>query len=178
MNTITGFPPIAEDNAVILILGSMPSIKSLEAQQYYAHPQNSFWFIMTKLLGCATVTAYSERKKLLTRNRIALWDVLKTCRRKGSLDSSIENGTTVLNDFNAFFAEHPSIRAVFFNGSRAQQEYNRHILPSLDPGYAALAYERLPSTSPAMASLSRDQKLKAWRRIMEYLDQPGCCAHT
>ena len=175
MNTITGFPPIAEDNAVILILGSMPSIKSLEAQQYYAHPQNSFWFIMTKLLGCADVPAYSERKKLLTRNRVALWDVLKTCRRKGSLDSSIENGTTVLNDFNTFFAGHPSIRAVFFNGSRAQQEYNRSILPSLDPGYAGIAYERLPSTSPAMASLSRDQKLEAWKRVMEYLDQPGCC---
>ena len=178
MSTITGFPPIADENAIVLILGSMPSIKSLEARQYYAHPQNSFWFIMTKLLGCADVPAYSERKKLLTRNRVALWDVLKTCRRKGSLDSSIENGTTVLNDFNTFFAEHPSIRAVFFNGSRAQQEYNRSILPSLDPGYAGIAYERLPSTSPAMASLSRDQKLKAWKRIMAYLDQPGCCTPT
>ena len=103
MSTVTGFPPIADNNAIILILGSMPSIKSLEQQQYYAHPRNSFWFIMTTLLGDKSDLDYAERKALLLHNKIALWDVLNTCQRKGSLDSSIKNETIVVNDFNKFF---------------------------------------------------------------------------
>ncbi len=170
MNTVTGFPPIADPNATVLILGSMPSIKSLEAQQYYAHPQNSFWHIITRLLGGNAASDYNDRKMLLTQNGIALWDVLKTCQREGSLDSSIRNGTTVVNDFNTFFNEHPLIKAVFFNGSRAQHEYNKHILPTLDARCSALTYTRLPSTSPAMASLSRKQKLRAWKTILKYLN--------
>ena len=154
MSTVTGFPPIADNNAIILILGSMPSIKSLEEQQYYAHPRNSFWFIMTELLGDKSDLDYAERKALLLHNNIALWDVLNTCQRKGSLDSSINNETIVVNDFNKFFTEHLLIRAVFFNGARAQQEYNRHVLPVLNAEFASIPYQRLPSTSPAMASLN------------------------
>jgi len=169
MSTVTGFPPIADNNAIILILGSMPSIKSLEQQQYYAHPRNSFWFIMTKLLGNKPDLDYEERKALLLHNKTALWDVLNTCQRKGSLDSSINNETIVVNDFNKFFTEHPLIRAVFFNGTRAQQEYNKHILPTLDAKFSSIKYERLPSTSPAMASLSREQKLQQWKVILQNL---------
>ena len=131
MSVITGFPPIADNNSIILILGSMPSIRSLDAQQYYAHPRNSFWFIMARLFGDKAEMNYSEKKKLLLGNRIALWDVLNTCQRKGSLDSSIKNKSIVVNDFNGFFSDHPLIRAVFFNGSRAQQEYNRQVLDFL-----------------------------------------------
>ena len=170
MNTVTGFPPVADRNATVLILGSMPSIKSLAAQQYYAHPQNSFWHIMTRLLGGSAAAGYNEKKMLLMKNRIALWDVLRTCQREGSLDSSIRQGTSVVNDFNTFFRQHPLIKAVFFNGSRAQQEYNKHILPTLDAKFSALSYARLPSTSPAMASLTREQKLQAWKAILEHLD--------
>jgi len=169
MITVTGFPPIADNNAVILILGSMPSIKSLEARQYYAHPRNSFWFIMTKLLDNTSGMDYEKRKALLLHNRIALWDVLNTCQRKGSLDSSINNDTTVANDFNTFFDDYPLIKAVYFNGARAQQEYNKHILPTLDAKFSSIEYERLPSTSPAMASLSREQKLRQWKTILHYL---------
>jgi double-stranded uracil-DNA glycosylase len=169
MGTVTGFPPIADKSAVILILGSMPSIKSLDEQQYYAHPRNSFWFIITKLLSSDTELEYEQKKALLLHNRIALWDVLNTCQRKGSLDSSIKNDSTVANDFNAFFDDHPLIKAVYFNGTRAQQEYNRHILPTLDAKYSSIEYERLPSTSPAMASLSREQKLQQWKIILHYL---------
>ena len=169
MSTVTGFPPIADNNAIILILGSMPSIKSLEQQQYYAHPRNSFWFIMTKLLGDKSDLDYAERKALLLHNKIALWDVLNTCQRKGSLDSSIKNETIVVNDFNKFFTEHLLIRTVFFNGSRAQQEYNRHVLPVLNTEFASISYQRLPSTSPAMASLNREQKLQQWKIILHHL---------
>jgi hypoxanthine-DNA glycosylase len=169
MDTVTGFPPIADKNAVILILGSMPSIKSLDEQQYYAHPRNSFWFIITKLLSSDTELEYAQKKALLLNNRIALWDVLNTCQRKGSLDSSIKNDSTIANDFNAFFDDHPLIKAVYFNGTRAQQEYNRHIVPTLDAKYSSIEYKRLPSTSPAMASLSREQKLQQWKIILHYL---------
>ena len=169
MNTVTGFPPIADNSAVILILGSMPSIKSLQAEQYYAHPRNSFWFSMTKLFAGNTELDYAQRKALLLHNRIALWDVLNTCQRKGSLDSSIKNETTIVNDFNKFFAEHPLIKAVYFNGTRAQQEYNKHVLAMIDEKFTAIEYMRLPSTSPAMASLNREQKLQQWKVILQYL---------
>jgi len=169
MNTVTGFPPIADNNAVILILGSMPSIKSLQAEQYYAHPRNSFWFIMTKLFACNAELDYEQRKALLKHNRIALWDVLNTCQRIGSLDSSIKNETTLANDFNSFFNEHPLIKAVYFNGSRAQQEYNKQVLTEIDERFSTIEYLRLPSTSPAMASLNREQKLQQWKAILQYL---------
>ena len=169
MNAVTVFPPIADNNAVILILGSMPSIKSLQAKQYYAHPRNSFWFIMTKLFASKPDLNYAQRKELLLQNRIALWDVLNTCQRKGSLDSSINNETTIVNDFNKFFAEHPLIKAVYFNGARAQQEYNKHVLALIDEKFSAIEYMRLPSTSPAMASLNREQKLQQWKSILQYL---------
>lgn len=166
---VNGFPPIADNNAIILILGSMPSIRSLEQQQYYAHPRNSFWPIVTELLSSNTSIEYEAKKALLIHNRIALWDVLKSCHRKGSLDSSIKNETIVANDFNDFLSQHPSIKAVYFNGARAQQEYNKLVLPTLDAWFSSIEYVRLPSTSPAMASLSREQKLRQWKTILQYL---------
>lgn len=169
MGTITGFPPIADGNAVVLILGSMPSKKSLDAQQYYAHPQNSFWPIMTRLLAAGAGLDYEQKKALLLKNRIALWDVLDSCQRNGSLDSSIENASVVVNDFNGFFDAHPLINAVYFNGARAQQEYSRRVLPGLDDKFRGIACKRLPSTSPAMASLDREQKYQQWKCITERL---------
>lgn len=169
MSTVSGFPAVANNNAKILILGSMPSIKSLQDNQYYAHPRNSFWFIMTSLFGNKTDLDYNARKALLLNNRVALWDVLNTCHRKGSLDSSIKNETVVVNDFNDFFKAHPLIKAVYFNGTHAQQEYNKQVLPALDKKFLNIKYARLPSTSPAMASLTREQKLQQWKVILQYL---------
>ena len=148
----------------------MPSIKSLQAKQYYAHPRNSFWFIMSALFADNRELDYEQKKTLLLDNRIALWDVLKSCHRKGSLDSSIKNSTIEANDFNSFFAEHKSIKAVYFNGARAEQEYRKHVLPTLDKKFSAMEYTRLPSTSPAMASLSREQKLQQWKVILQNLN--------
>jgi hypoxanthine-DNA glycosylase len=147
----------------------MPSIKSLQAHQYYAHPRNSFWFIMSALFADNRVLDYEDKKALLLNNRIALWDVLKACQRKGSLDSSIKNSTTEANNFNRFLSAHKSIKAVYFNGARAEQEYRKHVLPTLDEKFSTIKYTRLPSTSPAMASLSREQKLQQWRIILQFL---------
>ncbi len=173
MSTVTGFPPVADSNAIILILGSMPSIRSLEAGQYYAHPRNSFWPIITTLLNAEANLDYEQRKMLLLNSRIALWDVLNTCHRKGSLDSSIKKETAKANDFNSFFTQHPLIRAVYFNGTRAQQEYNKQVLPVLEEKFSVIDYVRLPSTSPAMASLSQEQKLKQWQVILDNLKNNG-----
>ena len=163
MQHIESFPPIETADARILILGSMPGEASLRANQYYAHPRNLFWRIMGELLGIDPVSPYSQRVQALKSARIALWDVLRSCRREGSLDSSIDDGSLVPNDLAAFFLNHPGITHVFFNGSRAEQCYRKHVCPG--SGSGAIQYLRLPSTSPANASVSCARKLEAWRVI-------------
>ena len=169
---VRSFAPVASADARILILGSMPGVASLNAGQYYAHPQNRFWPIMGRLLGFDPAqTAYAKRKACLTEAGIALWDVLQSCERPGSLDSAIRRETQIANDFAAFFAAHPLICRVYFNGAHAEQVFRRYVRPSLsEPG--ALAFTRLPSTSPAHASLSFDDKLAQWAQILA-ADQ-GC----
>ena len=164
-NFAASFAPHAESDARILILGSMPGRESLKAVRYYAHPRNQFWRIMSALLGFAAYTPYEDRLLALQLHGIALWDVMRSCQRAGSLDASIEANSIEANDFAAFFHNHASIRAVFFNGAAAQAIYNQHVLPSLPA--LPLRYTRLPSTSPAHASLTFEQKLDAWRRIFD-----------
>lgn len=162
MSRVHGFPPIADRRASLLILGSMPGRQSLEVGQYYAHPRNAFWPIIDCVFGIDRHLPYEARCRGLRTQRIALWDVLKTCNRPGSLDASIEPSSIVANDFVTFFAEHPGIRAVYFNGQMAEQAFRRHVLP--DAG-SSLPTLRLPSTSPANASYSFERKLAAWRVI-------------
>jgi len=168
MAHVRGFPPIARPEARILILGSMPSRESLARQQYYAHPRNAFWPIVTQLLGLAG-DDYAERTAALARRGVALWDVLQACFRSGSLDSAIDDRTIVTNDFPAFFSAHPRIRAVYFNGAKAESVYRRHVLPVLAAPAAGLPLSRLPSTSPANAGMSPRQKAAAWRVICDGL---------
>ena len=157
------FKPIINDSARILILGSMPGITSLSEQQYYAHPQNAFWRIMAALFDFDVGVDYQQRLAFLQANDVALWDVLHSCKREGSLDAMIQPETKVANDFKALFKNYPNVRAIFFNGAKAESYFKRHILPSLAQYPLHLA--RLPSTSPAHASLSFDKKLDAWRVI-------------
>lgn len=164
MPRIRSFPPFADDNARVLILGSMPGIASLRAQQYYAHPQNAFWHIMGEIVGASPALPFEARKAKLQAAGIALWDVLASCTRASSLDADIDKASIVVNDFASFFAAHPHIRAVFFNGGTAEQFFKRHVAPSL--GQRALHLQRLPSTSPAHASLPRKQKVAAWRTAL------------
>ena len=113
------FEPVAQADARILILGSMPGRDSLRAAQYYAHPRNAFWRIMADILHFDAGVPYQNRTAALSAARIALWDVLHSCRRPGSLDSSIEANTVVVNDFQSFFLRYAGINAVIFNGSKA-----------------------------------------------------------
>jgi len=143
----------------------MPGEASLKAGQYYAHPRNAFWPIIEAVLGIRRDLPYGDRLTALAERRIALWDVLASCVRPGSLDSSILGSTVVPNDFPGFFRRHPLIRAVFFNGAKAEQAWKRWVAPSLtEPGIRLV---RLPSTSPAHAGLSLQQKTDAWRAVAE-----------
>ncbi len=160
---IYSFAPIADKNAEILILGSMPGRASLAAGQYYAHAQNAFWRIISELLQLDPTSPYEVRVQALNSARIALWDVLQSCRREGSLDSMIEADTQTANDFCTFFRAHPQITHVFFNGAKAEACFRQHVLREI--GSRVLRYTRLPSTSPANASLSYARKLEAWRTI-------------
>ena len=167
---VHSFPPVCKSDAHILILGSMPGKVSLQSYQYYAHPQNTFWPIMESLFGILNPLGYPERIRLLTNHRIALWDVLRTCVRTGSLDSSINASSITANDFCAFYTAAPNIQAVFFNGATAEREYIKRVIPTLTEKVAALPNYRLPSTSPAMASLSKEQKHKRWQLIIATLN--------
>ena len=164
MARIHSFEPIADGNAEVLILGSMPGTRSLAAGEYYAHPHNVFWRILSELLHFDAASSYEARVRVLKSARIALWDVLHSCVRAGSLDAMIENGTQSANDFRRFFGGHSKIRNVFFNGAKAEACYRRHVLREIGPG--TISYSRLPSTSPANASMSFAHKLRAWRAIL------------
>jgi hypoxanthine-DNA glycosylase len=150
-------PPIADASAQILILGNMPSVMSLSAQQYYGNPRNAFWRIAGELLGFDPASPYEERTAALRVRGVAVWDVLRLCRRAGSLDSAIEPDSMVANDFAAFLAAHPAIERVLFNGAAAERNFVR--LAGID---RPLRYRRLPSTSPAQTMRYAD-KLQAWR---------------
>lgn len=156
---VYSFPPVADDRARVLILGSMPGVLSLAENQYYAHPRNLFWPIMGSLFGAGRDVAYEQRLRLLQDHRIALWDVLHSCQRDGSLDSDIQY--EVANDFATFFNTYPQITHVFFNGGKAESSFRKHVR-GVGQG---LVMTRLPSTSPAHASLSFDKKLEAWSQI-------------
>ncbi len=151
---VKSFAPIENADARILILGSMPGEASLRAGQYYAHPRNLFWHIMGELLDTDPATSYDRRTQALKSARIALWDVLRSCRRKGSLDSSIDGESLVPNDFGAFFRRHPGITHVFFNGSKAEECYRRQVRPNLKTGPLNTCACRLPArqTHPFPAS--------------------------
>ncbi len=168
-----GFAPVARADARVLILGSMPSVASLQAQQYYAHPRNAFWPIMAALTGVPAQAPYAQRLAGLTASRIALWDVLQSCVRAGSLDADIDERSIIANDFAGFLQRHRQIEHVCFNGAKAAETFRRHVLPALAPALASLQYHRLPSTSPANASSSLARKLERWRVVIGSATDPA-----
>lgn len=171
-DVITGFPPIARADARILVLGSMPSEESLRLQQYYAHPRNAFWPMMMSLLGASPEMDYRDRLTVLLDRGIAVWDTLKTCARAGSLDSAIIDASIEVNDFEQFFARHASIRHVFFNGRKSEQVFRKHVLHNLPQRFRSLEFHLLPSSSPAMASLTMRAKTERWRLLVDKLSAP------
>lgn len=162
----TGFPPIIDKNSRVLILGTMPSVKSLQQQEYYAHPQNTFWWIMGKLFGAHQHEAYQLRQQILRKQGIAVWDVIYQCYRAGSLDSAIDAKTVVANDFTNKIIKPYHIERIFFNGKSAESLFKRYVIKEGQLNENGIAMQALPSTSPANARLKREEKLKIWRRYL------------
>jgi double-stranded uracil-DNA glycosylase len=158
---LTGFPPIVDHRARVLVLGSMPGVLSLQKGQYYAHLRNLFWRIAAELFDFDGGADYAVRTAALRDAGIGLWDVLHGCERRGSLDSSITRDSMKANDFHGLLTAYPDIGRVCFNGVKAEQMFHRFVQPVLaDP--KRVSYQRLPSTSPANASIPYDVKLRAW----------------
>ena len=163
----TCFPPIADAHARVLILGSLPGQVSLQRQQYYAHPHNAFWKIMGRRFGAGPELPYAERAQRLIQNGIALWDVCAAAQRPGSLDASIVHSSVVPNNLAAFIASHPGIGLVCFNGGKAADLYRRLVLPGLPAIGRAIRTATLPSTSPAHAAMSFEDKLARWADVLQ-----------
>jgi len=166
---VQSFEPVIGYRPRIVILGSMPGVASLEAVQYYAHPQNAFWRIMGTLFGFDHEVDYETRIGEICKLPIVLWDSLQSCHRPGSLDSNIDVNSAQANDFPTLLNRFPEIRAIFFNGATSEKYFRKLALPNLSPGLD-IELLRLPSTSPAHAGMSFDQKLDAWRQILVYLN--------
>lgn len=155
---LTGFPPVLVPSIRILILGSFPGEASLAAQQYYAHPRNQFWRLLSAVLDDPIAELpYVERLQRVLAHRIGLWDVINVCEREGSLDASIRRAEA--NDFAILKHQCPELKRVCFNG-KTSGKYERQFA---DAGFETLV---LPSSSPANAQLSFEQKLTQWKNIL------------
>jgi hypoxanthine-DNA glycosylase len=163
---LRGFPPVVDERARTLILGSFPSAQSLATGQYYANPRNAFWPITGELFGFDAAAPYGKRLAALQSHGVALWDVLRVCRRVGSADSAIEPKSLAANDFDELFAHYPTITTVHFNGAKAADLF-RKLATATD----RIRYQRLPSTSPAHV-MRPGAKLAAWR-VIAIPAQPG-----
>lgn len=146
----------------MLVLGSLPSKMSLRTGQYYGNPQNAFWRVMGELFDAGAQLPYAVRTNRLSDSGIAVWDVLRSSVRPGSMDSAIDQSTAVANDFTSFFAQQPNIQLVCFNGQKAAQMFERLVVPEISEKSNSLRYQTLPSTSPAYAAMSFDEKLRRW----------------
>ncbi|REC46589.1 DNA-deoxyinosine glycosylase [Chryseobacterium pennipullorum] len=160
-NRISSFPPVIDSHSEILILGSIPGVKSLEKQQYYAHPQNKFWKIIFELLQEEYTEEYVVRMEILKKHHIALWDVIDSCERKGSLDSEIRNEEA--NQIAELLEQHPRVKAIFSNGGKSY----KNVQKLLGKNYR-LPIFLLPSTSP-LHTISFDKKLEDWKAILKFL---------
>lgn len=169
MSGVTSFPPQLGAACRVLVLGTAPSLRSLEMGQSYAHPHNLFWPFMGVLYDAGSEWTYAERIARLHAAGIGLWDVLKECERAGSLDSGIRVRSEVPNDVAALLDAQPTIRAIALNGTKAQQVFQRRIAPTILAERSVLPEVLgLPSTSPANASMSRALKLARWRELLRW----------
>lgn len=155
---LTGFPLIMRTDARWLILGSFPGVASLAAGQYYAHPRNQFWRLLSAVLDDDLVGRdYPGRLARLAQHRIGLWDVIAACERQGSLDTAIRRAQAA--DFSGLLSGFPALRTIAFNGKTSGR-----FAPQFESaGFRTLV---LPSSSPANAQLSFDEKLVKWRALL------------
>jgi len=156
-----GFNFIAGREPKVMILGTMPSVQSMADDFYYAHPRNAFWPIMNTIFNQAIETQ-KDKIRLIEQSHCLLWDVLSSCERQGSLDSAIKKPVT--NDFERLFKQYPSLQTILFNGQAAEKLFKRYVVKSQRlPDH--LSCYTLPSTSPANARLTLEDKRLKWQAI-------------
>lgn len=161
----TAFPPVIDNHSCILMLGTMPGEESLRKQQYYGHKSNQFWIIIYKLFGEPLSDDYDKRVAFILSKGIALWDVLSSCEREGSLDSKIKNEQA--NDFSTLFSTYPNIRYILFTSKKAEEFYKRYVKCTENDRI----YLTLPSPSPANAQMTLDRKLELWKVILDIINK-------
>lgn len=166
MTKCKSFKASVDKNSLVLILGSMPGVKSLEEQEYYAHPQNRFWRLMGEICQeqKLNIFSYNEKLKTLLKNHIALWDTIGTCKREGSLDSDIENEKP--NDIRKLLNTYPKICAIFLNGNKSYSAFKKYF-PDLFEKYDCF---KMPSTSPANARYNLSLLIEEWGVITNYIN--------
>lgn len=158
--TKTSFEPISNSKTEILILGSMPGDKSIELKEYYGHPQNRFWKLISFITNNKLPVAYEEKKALLLKTKIGIWDVAKKANRRGSLDRAIRD--VVPNDIENFIIQHKNLNVICFNGKKPEALYDKYFKRKPD-----IKYISLPSSSPANVSIDFDTICKKWQQILE-----------
>ncbi|BCN93472.1 DNA-deoxyinosine glycosylase [Thiomicrorhabdus immobilis] len=164
-NFCQGFEYISAQNPHWMILGTMPSVESLNQAFYYAHPRNAFWPIMHSLTQ-RPINTQQEKERLIKQAGLVLWDVLQSCQRQGSLDSDIKEPQA--NDFESLLSENPTIKTICFNGKKAEQLFKRHVLKRQRIPQE-ITYIVLPSTSPANATITVEDKWLFWQENLSHL---------
>jgi len=155
----TSFDPISNADTTILILGTMPGDKSLELGEYYGHSRNRFWKIISTITNNDLPLTYADKKSLLLKTKIGIWDVAHKVNRKGSLDSAIEDEEP--NDLHNFIQKHKNLKVIGFNGTKSEALYDKYF-----DRKAGIKYISLPSTSPANTGIDFDNICKQWRQIL------------
>ncbi|WP_110955175.1 DNA-deoxyinosine glycosylase [Anaerosinus massiliensis] len=162
MSFCESFAPAIDTKSKILILGSMPGIQSLNQQQYYAHPQNRFWRVITAVCQEDAVPEnYEDKLTMLLQHQFALWDVIQSCEREGSLDSAILQ--EIPNDFTSLLEAYPQIKTICFNGGKAFSSYKKHFKMMQSD---RINYITLPSTSPANARWTLPKLISHWQHTI------------
>ncbi|SDS71387.1 G/U mismatch-specific uracil-DNA glycosylase [Paenibacillaceae bacterium GAS479] len=164
---VYSFPPLVQPGATVLILGSMPGVKSLQEQRYYANDRNYMWRILYALSGRVPDEAYEDRLAYAASIGVGMWDMISSCVRPGSLDMNIRDA--VPNDLVGLVQAHPSLRALIFNGTKSFATYQKHF--KNHPALANLELLRMPSTSPIPTPAMRtlEDRLAEWVRLKPYL---------
>jgi hypoxanthine-DNA glycosylase len=166
MSWAASFSAEVDAQTRVLVLGSMPGTVSLQANQYYAHARNSFWPIMAEVFDFDRNAAYNKRLACLKNAGVGLWDVYSECQRSGSLDAAIDRKTASINDFSLILTHCKNLQAIALNGKAAQQAFKTNVAESLPESIVLLD---MPSTSPAYAAMSYEEKKQYWARVKEYV---------
>ncbi|WP_127533733.1 DNA-deoxyinosine glycosylase [Paenibacillus kobensis] len=165
--TVYSFEPVVDERSQVLVLGSMPGVPSLELNEYYGNPRNYLWRVLYGLFGQEVDEEYEKRLEFALSHRVAMWDVLKSCKREGSLDSNIRD--EVVNDIPGLLTRYPNIRCLALNGTKAHDTFMRHF--GKTDAASRVVCLKLPSTSPVPTRTMKtlDDRLAAWRAIEPYL---------